>query len=83
MGHSGNGWAVGTWPSGARQTGPWVPHGVSSRPLADEALVWNSGSRGLWGAGLKGPGAGGESRKQRAEGGLEEEDPGVLKNARA
>lgn len=30
----------------------------------------------MQGAGLKGPGAGGESRKQRAEGGLEEEEPG-------
>lgn len=36
------------------------------------------GEPGVQGAGLKDPGVGGESGKQRAEGGLEEEEPAGL-----
>ena len=56
--------------------------------IVQEAMIKTSPKKkkckkAKWLSDLKGPGAGGESRKQRAEGGLEEEDPGVLKNARA
>lgn len=61
------------------QTGPWGASGSVSTSSGGGGFGVELGSRGVRGAGLKGPRAG----EERAEGSLEEEEPGGLQTLRA